>query len=98
MNAQLIEAIRQLNLKPGEWSVVEADGHIVVGRGEDEGGTSIYEGLVMLSPWFDSPDPPGTKRVTVACRAPERPLPDPPNLDDLAPGELDDLHEHASDT
>ena len=59
MNAQLIDAIRQLNLKPGESVSVEVDGHTVEVRlrpaGSDE--PSAYEGQVMMMPWFDSPDP-----------------------------------------
>lgn len=58
MNAQLIEAIRQLNLKPGESFTVEVDGRRLVIRDQDAAEPSVYEGQVMLQPWFDSPRQP----------------------------------------
>jgi hypothetical protein len=57
VNAQLIEAIRSLNLKPGESSTVEVDGRVFVIRERDADEPSVYEGQVMLLPWFDSPNP-----------------------------------------
>ncbi len=71
MNAQLIEAIRQLNLKPGESYTVEVDGRKLVIRDSD--APEVYEGQVMMLPWFNSPDP--TRPITL--KRGELPPPDP---------------------
>lgn len=72
MNAQLIEVLRQLNLKPGESYTVEVDGRRIKILNDDE--PSAYDGQVMLLPWFDSPDPAGG---TVLARPGKFPPPDP---------------------
>ena len=73
MNAQLIEAIRQLNLKPGETYTVEVDGRRIKIRDEDTAEPSAYEGQVMMLPWFESPDP----SRPIVLRPGKMPPPDP---------------------
>jgi hypothetical protein len=73
MNAQLIEAIRQLNLKPGESYTVEVDGRRLVIHEVDAAEPSVYEGQVMMVPWFDSPDP----SRPIVLRPGQLPPPDP---------------------
>jgi hypothetical protein len=74
MNAQLIDAIRQLNLKPGESYTVEVDGRRLVIHEVDAAEPSVYEGQVMMMPWFDSPRQPAG---VVKARLSEPSPPDP---------------------
>jgi hypothetical protein len=74
MNAQLIEAIRQLNLKPGESYTVEVDGRRLVIH-DEAAEPSVYEGQVMMMPWFDSPR--GPVEGTIHLRPGKLPPPDP---------------------
>jgi hypothetical protein len=76
VNTQLVEALRQLNLQPGQSMRVEVDGkdfevHV---RGQDE--SSDFADCVMLQPWFTIPDPPA-ERIVRAKPGPID-LPDPP--------------------
>jgi hypothetical protein len=74
VNAQLIEAIRNLNLGPGESSTVEVDGRVFIIRERDRDEHSVYEGQVMMLPWFDSPNP---SAGTILARPGKLPPPDP---------------------
>ena len=73
MNAQLIDVLRQLDLKPGESYTVEVDGRRIKILNDDE--PSAYDGQVMLLPWFDSPRRPPAG--VVHLRPGKLPPPDP---------------------
>lgn len=75
MNTQLVEAIRQLNLKPGQTVTVEVDGLTVEIRNRDAEEPSAYAGQVMMMPWFEFPDPVG---MMVTVQMGPLPPPDPP--------------------
>ena len=79
MNTQLVEAIRQLHLKPGESYTVEVDG-----------GTVEVSRRSAPEPGGPSPDPPGTVERVVKFSPPEQPLPYKFDVNDLAPGNLGD--------
>ena len=81
MNEQLIEAIRSLNLGPGESYTVEVDGRRLVIHDQD--AAEVYEGQVMLLPWFDSPRQP--RGVAKACPGRLSP-PDPVDIPDYDAG------------
>jgi hypothetical protein len=78
---QLIDALRVL-AKPGETLTVQVDGRELTIREELE--PSVYEGQVMLQPWFDSPD---TGCVTVMAKRgalpPTDPIDVPPHDEEL---------------
>ena len=57
MNVQLIEALRQLHLKPGEPYTVEVDGKTVDIRERNGELSEAYLVQEMIAPWFDSPLP-----------------------------------------
>lgn len=85
MNTQLIDAIRQLNLKPGESLTVLVDGRTVEIRDRDAAEPAAYAGQVMMLPWFESPDPAGGRAL---ARPGKLPPPDPviiPNDEEGAP-------------
>ena len=63
MNTQLVEALRQLNLKPGQTVTVQVEGELLEIRKPPPDEPSAYSGQVMLVPWFDSPEP--TRRITL---------------------------------
>lgn len=68
---QLIDALRVL-AKPGEALTIEVDGRALTIQEVLE--PSVYEGQVMIQPWFDSPDP---AAFVVEPRWGELPPPDP---------------------
>jgi hypothetical protein len=74
MNSQLVEGLRQLPLKPGESSKVEVDGRVFVIHEEGAEGPSVYEGQMMMLPWFDSPRHPAGTTLAVPGKLPP---PDP---------------------
>jgi len=75
MDSQLNEALRQLNLKPGQSHIVEIDGHTLEIHFPDPVEPAAYVGQVMMMPWFDSPrQPAGTLLVQLGRLSP----PDPP--------------------
>ena len=61
VNMQLIEALRQLHLKPGESYTVEVDGKTVDIRERAASQPEAYLVQEMMSPWFDSPLPEARK-------------------------------------
>ena len=75
VNMQLIEALRQLHLKPGESFTVEVDGKTVDIRERAASQPEAYLVQEMMMPWFDSPssDPVGT----IVLRRGILPPPDP---------------------
>ena len=78
---QLIDALRVL-AKPGETLTVQVDGRELTIREELE--PSVYEGQVMLQPWFDSPYP---AAFTVVPRWGELPPTDPVEVPPYDEGE-----------
>jgi hypothetical protein len=81
MNTQLIDAIRQLNLKPGESYTVEVDGRTLVIHDTDA-APSVYEGQVMMVPWFEFPDPTRPIRVSPGSMPPRDPVIIPEDFED----------------
>lgn len=85
MSEKLIEALRELNLRPGEAFTVQVDGRELEIHEKEEPGTLVPDGFGMFyAP--NTPDPPGG--FIVKATPGKLPLPDPPNLEDLAPGDL----------
>lgn len=80
MNAQLVEAIRQLHLKPGESVTVEVDG----------GTVEFWWRSLPPEPGMPSPDPPGTFYRVVKFSPMGPPPPYKFDENDLAPGNLGD--------
>ncbi|MBA4065951.1 MAG: hypothetical protein C0501_19980 [Isosphaera sp.] len=74
MNTQLVEALRQLNLKPGQTVTVQVEGDLLEIRKPPPDEPSAYSGQVMLLPWFDSPDP---SAGTLVAQPGKLPPPDP---------------------
>src|SRR5438093_7550191 len=88
VNATLADALKQLDLEPGETRRVTVNGYLVEVRRLPPEEEPDYAHQVMLQPWCEIPDPPAV-RIVRATPGPIH-LPDPPNLDDLAPGDLTD--------
>ncbi len=97
MNALLVEAIHQLDLKPGEAYSATVEGHTVeIRKGEiDPVPEENIQPMVM--PWFDVPDPPGGYLVRVKIEPSEKPSPYRLDESDLAPGYLEDSHDLSTD-
>ena len=83
MNAQIIDAIRQLHLKPGESVSVEVDG----------GTVELWWRSPAPEPGAPSPDPPGTVYRLVRFSPMGPPEPYRFDENDLAPGNLGDEHD-----
>jgi hypothetical protein len=83
MSTPLIEAVRQLNLQPGQSTEINVNGYLVQIRrvekpeqakpSEEE---SEYAHMVMVNPWIELPDLPAA-RIVIAKPGPIDP-PDPP--------------------
>jgi hypothetical protein len=97
VNAQLIEAIRQLKLKPGESFTIEVDGQPFEICPRPVPPREVYEIQEMMMPWFDSPEPRGKTTICVTVGEPEKPVPYRLDESDLAPGTLDESHDLPSD-
>jgi hypothetical protein len=91
VSTQLVEAIRQLNLKPGQTYTVEVDGRAIDITPAASPRRELYEVQEMLVPWFDSPDPSGGVTITLTVGPPERPAPYRLDENDLAPGTLEEV-------
>ena len=76
MSPMLVEAIKQLDLKPGEKRQVSVNGYLVELRRVQEEEESDLDKMVMLEPWFELPDPPIFKIVRPKPGPIDRP--DPP--------------------
>jgi len=87
MSALLIEALRQLNLRPGQTHRVEVDGHpIEVSWPSDE----VLEPTdqPMLLPWVEFPPTSVSRTLSITRGAPLLPSPFHLTESDLAPGDL----------
>jgi len=97
MNALLIEAIQQLNLKPGETYSAEVEGYTVKITKPDSEPPQDESLLPMMIPWFPSPELPGGYLVRATIGPMERPSPYRFDENDLAPGYLEDSHDLPAD-
>ena len=75
MSTQLLDAIRQLNLKSGDEVELNVDGLPVTIRAGATAEPSVYAGQVMLLPWFDSPrQPAGIAKAVPGKLSPPDPV------------------------
>jgi hypothetical protein len=77
MNTLLIEALRGLDLRPGQTYRAQVDGRTVELRVVEEGPTPEVVAGVMLQPWVELPfEAAGTVQAHLGAL----PLPDPPTI------------------
>jgi hypothetical protein len=75
VSTTLTDALKQLDLQPGETRLISVNGYQVEVR-RLPAEPSDYADQVMLDPWFTIPDPPAVG--TVIAQRGTVPLPDPP--------------------
>ena len=92
MNAMLNQVIASLNLQPGQSFRTQVNGHEVEVRMLDAARSpppveepSQFADMVMLEPWFEMPEMPGTTVMTVQRGEPQLPPPMEFDESDLAP-------------
>jgi hypothetical protein len=85
MNAVLVDALRQLNLKPGEMHRIAVNGHQVEIRALPSEPESQFADSLMLDLRLDVPSSPKARTITVSRGQPMLPTPMQIDESDLAP-------------